>query len=109
MKTKQIRQAYGEALVRIGERDERVIVLDSDVANSTKSCLFGKKYPERFFDVGISEANMAGMAAGLATTGNLRQIWLVWQLVWQLRVKFPLLILLLPLWFFVLVILFVAL
>jgi len=71
MKTKQIRQAYGEALVRIGERDERIVVLDSDVANSTKSCLFGKKYPERFFDVGISEANMAGMAAGLATTGKI--------------------------------------
>jgi len=71
MKTKQIRQAYGEALVRIGERDERIVVLDSDVANSTKSCLFGKKFPERFFDVGISEANMAGMAAGLATAGKI--------------------------------------
>jgi len=71
MKTKQIRQAYGEALVRIGERDERIVVLDSDVANSTKSCLFGEKYPERFFDVGISEANMAGMAAGFATTGKI--------------------------------------
>jgi len=71
MKTKQIRQAYGEALVRIGERDERIVVLDSDVANSTKSYLFGKKFPERFFDVGISEANMAGMAAGLATAGKI--------------------------------------
>jgi len=71
MKTKQIRQAYGEALVRIGERDERIVVLDSDVANSTKSCLFGKKFPERFFDVGISEANMAGMAAGLATADKI--------------------------------------
>jgi len=71
MKTKQISQAYGEALVQIGEKDKRIIVLDSDVANSTKSCLFGKKFPERFFDVGISEANMAGMAAGFATVGKI--------------------------------------
>jgi transketolase len=71
MKTKQIRQAYGEALVRIGEKDKRIIVLDSDVSNSTKSCLFGEKFPERFFNVGISEANMAGMAAGFATTGKI--------------------------------------
>ena len=92
MKTKQISQAYGEALVQIGEKDERIIVLDSDVANSTKSCLFGKKFPERFFDVGISEANM-----------------LVWQLVLQLWARFLLLTLLLFLWFFVLVTLFVVL
>ena len=94
MKTKQIRQAYGEALVRIGERDERVIVLDSDVANSTKSCLFGEKFPERFFDVGISEANMAGMAAGFATVG---------------KIPFINTFFLLFLWFFVLVTLFVVL
>ena len=71
MKTKQIRQAYGEALVRMGEKDERIVVLDSDVSNSTKSCLFGERFPERFFNVGISEANMAGMAAGFATTGKI--------------------------------------
>lgn len=66
---KSIRDAYGEALVELGRENSEVVVLDADVSGSTKSILFGKAFPERFFNVGVAEANMAGMAAGFATTG----------------------------------------
>jgi transketolase len=68
---KEIRQAYGEALVKYGENNQNVVVLDADVSSSTKSCLFGNRFPERFFNVGIAEANMMSMAAGLATVGKI--------------------------------------
>lgn len=67
---KAIRDAFGEALLKIGKEREDIVVFDADVANSSKSILFGKQFPERFFDVGISEANMAGMAAGMALMGK---------------------------------------
>lgn len=63
------RDAYGKALVELGEKDKRVIVLDADLAAATKTGAFKKAFPERFFDTGIAESNMMGIAAGLATTG----------------------------------------
>lgn len=63
------RDAYGEALVELGAENPCVVVLDADLSKSTKTGGFAKKFPERFFNVGIAEANMVGMAAGLATTG----------------------------------------
>ncbi|MFN2614491.1 MAG: transketolase family protein [Actinomycetota bacterium] len=64
------RKAFGDALVRIGE-DPRVIVLTGDLRNSTHTEDFAAKYPERFFDVGIAESNMVGIAAGLALEGKI--------------------------------------
>lgn len=66
---KATRDAYGEVLVEIGANNKNVVVLDADLSKSTKSGEFGKKYPERFFNCGISEANMVGMAAGFAGSG----------------------------------------
>ena len=62
------RNVYGDTLKEIGI-DERVVVLDADVSTCTMSCIFGEAYPERFFNVGIAEANMVGMAAGMAAFG----------------------------------------
>lgn len=64
-----IRDAYGEALLKLGRRNDQVVVLESDVGGSSKSILFGKEYPERYFNVGISEFNMVAMSAGFATEG----------------------------------------
>lgn len=66
---KATRDAYGEALVEIGQEHSNVVVLDADLSKSTKSIDFAKKYPERFYNCGISEANMVGMAAGFANSG----------------------------------------
>ncbi len=64
-----IRDEYGKTLLEIGEREE-IFVLDADLSSSTKSVLFSKKYKERFFNAGISEANMVSIAAGLALSGK---------------------------------------
>ena len=64
-----IRDAYGEALKALGARNEKVVALEADVGGSTKSIVFGKAYPDRYFDVGISEINMVTMAAGMAREG----------------------------------------
>jgi len=69
--SKSIRDAYGEALVTYGKDDARVVVLDADVSGSTKSAIFGNACPARFFNVGIAEANMTGMAAGFASAGRI--------------------------------------
>ncbi len=63
------RDAYGKALVELGEKNDKIIVLDADLAAATKTGMFKKAFPERFFDSGIAESNMMGVAAGLATTG----------------------------------------
>src|ERR687892_2285070 len=65
------RMAYGDALVELGEQHEDVVALDADLAVSTQSIKFGRKFPERFFNVGTAEANMMSMACGLATTGKV--------------------------------------
>ena len=65
------RQAYGDALVALGEAHEDVVALDADLAVSTQSMKFGKKFPERFFNCGAAEANMMSMACGLAVTGKV--------------------------------------
>ena len=64
-----IRDAYGAALKELGEQNKKIVGLEADVASSTKSGIFGKAFPERYFNVGISELNMVSMAAGLARTG----------------------------------------
>lgn len=68
---KSIRDACGEALVAYGKADPRVVVLDADVSSSTKSGVFGAVCPERFFNVGIAEADMVAMAAGFAAAGKI--------------------------------------
>ena len=65
------RQAYGDALVDLGERHEEVVALDADLAVSTQSMKFGKKFPERFFNCGAAEAGMMSMSCGLAATGKI--------------------------------------
>jgi transketolase len=64
-----MRDAYGEELVKLGEKYPELTVLDADVSSSTRTTSFGKKYPERFFNVGVSEANMVDLAGGLALCG----------------------------------------
>jgi len=65
------RDAFGDALARLGETHPEVVVLDADLAESTRSRKFAKKFPERFFDMGIAEANMLGVAAGLSLAGKI--------------------------------------
>ena len=68
---KTIREAYGKALVEYGALNDNLIVLDCDVSSSTKTAGFSLKYPERFFNLGIAESNMVGIAAGLASVGKI--------------------------------------
>lgn len=68
---KATRESYGEALAELGEKYENLYVLDADLAAATKTGIFKKKYPYRFFDCGIAEANMMGVAAGLAACGKI--------------------------------------
>lgn len=68
---KATRESYGETLLELGEQNNNVVVLDADLSVATKTNLFAQKYPERFFDMGIAEANMIGTAAGLATCGKI--------------------------------------
>lgn len=64
------REAYGRVLLEIGE-NEKIVVLDADVSKATRTCYFAKKYPDRFFNVGIAEQNLLGVAAGLAIGGKI--------------------------------------
>ncbi len=68
---KATRESYGEALLELGKENNNVVVLDADLSTATKTNLFAKEFPERFFDMGIAEANMTGVAAGLATCGKV--------------------------------------
>lgn len=63
------RDSYGATLVELGKIDKKIVVLDADLAGSTKSGMFGKEFPDRFFNCGIAEQNMMGVAAGLASMG----------------------------------------
>lgn len=65
------RNSYGSALVEIGREHEELVVLDADLAGSTQTGVFGKEFPERHINCGIAEANMTGVAAGLAATGKV--------------------------------------
>lgn len=69
--SKAMREAYGEALLRYGGAHPDVVVLDADVSEASRSCLFAAAHPERFFNVGIAESNMTAMAAGLAAVGKI--------------------------------------
>lgn len=66
-----IRDAYGKALLELGKKNEKIVALDADVGGSTKSALFGKEFPERYYNVGISELNMVAMSAGMASEGMI--------------------------------------
>ncbi len=68
---KATRQSYGEKLLEIGEKNEDIVVLDADLAGATKTSIFAKNNPERFFDMGISEQDMMSTAAGLSTFGKI--------------------------------------
>lgn len=69
MEKKSVREAYGSTLALLGA-DKNVVVLDADLSTSTHTSMFQKKYPERFFNMGISENNMMGVASGLSWTGK---------------------------------------
>lgn len=71
MPAKATREVFGETLAALGEKYPQVVVLDADLSKSTKSDLFAKKYPARFFEMGIQEANMIGVAAGMALSGKV--------------------------------------
>ena len=65
-----MRTEYGKSLIQIGEQDQNVVVLGADTTDSLKTAGFGKRFPERFFNVGIAEANLVSIAAGLAYSGK---------------------------------------
>ena len=71
MEKKSTRQAYGEALVKLGKENNDVVVLEADLSKSTMTAYFKKEFPERHINVGIAEADMIGAAAGFATTGKI--------------------------------------
>ena len=68
---KATRESYGEALALLGEKNENIVVLDADLSSATKTDIFAKKFPDRFFDMGIAENNMISTAAGLASCGKI--------------------------------------
>ena len=71
---KSTREAFGMALANLGETDPEIVVLDGDVHNSTRTDFFAKKFPNRFFNVGIAESDLVGVAAGMASAG--KRAWL---------------------------------
>ena len=68
---KATRQSFGEALLEIGRKNEDIVVLDADLSGATKTNIFAKQIPERFFDMGIAEQDMLATAAGFATCGKI--------------------------------------
>ncbi len=71
MAAKASRAAFGEALIELGAKDERIVTLDADLSKSTMTASFAKKFPQRAFNVGIAESGMIGVAAGLALAGRV--------------------------------------
>ena len=69
MSEKATRDVFGQTIKKLGEEFPNIVVLDADLSVSTKSVVFAKAFPDRFFQMGIAEANMVGTAAGLANTG----------------------------------------
>ncbi len=68
---KATRQSYGEALLELGKENEDIVVFDADLSSATKTNLFAKEFPNRFFDMGIAEQNMISTAAGMSTCGKI--------------------------------------
>lgn len=68
---KATRQSYGEALLELGKENENIVVLDADLSTATKTILFAKEFPNRFFDMGIAEQDMLATAAGFSTSGKI--------------------------------------
>lgn len=68
---KATRESYGEALLELGKENKNVVVLDADLSSATKTNLFAKEFPNRFFDIGIAEQNMMSTAAGIATCNKI--------------------------------------
>ena len=68
---KATRESYGEALLELGKQNEKIVVLDADLSSATKTNLFAKEFPNRFFDMGIAEQNMMSTAAGFAACGKI--------------------------------------
>src|SRR5438128_4479689 len=71
---KSTREAFGLALAKLGEQESDIVVLDGDVHNSTRTDFFAKKFPQRFFNVGIAESDLVGIASGMAASG--KRAWL---------------------------------
>jgi len=71
MEKMSLRKAYGETLVELGKTNPNIVVLEADLGKSTMSCLFKEAFPERYFEMGIAEQNMASVSAGLALTGKI--------------------------------------
>jgi transketolase len=71
MKTQNPREVYGRTLVELGRENPNIVVLEADLGKSTMSCYFEQTFPERFFEMGIAEANMTSFAAGLSLTGKI--------------------------------------
>lgn len=71
MTSPNLRSAYGASLVRLGKRDERVVALEADLGKSTQSAMFQSEFPDRYFQMGIAEQNMASTAAGFALSGMI--------------------------------------
>ena len=71
MASKASRAAFGEALLDLGAREPRIVTVDADLSKSTMTAAFAKKYPDRAYNMGIAEANMVGVGAGLALTGKI--------------------------------------
>ncbi len=65
------RDAYGKTLIELGHKNKDIVALDADLAQSTRTAGFGKVFPDRFFDLGVAEQNMMGVAAGLASCGKI--------------------------------------
>jgi transketolase len=66
-----VREAYGKALLELGMENHEVVVLDSDLSRSTMTAFFAREFPERFFECGVAEQNMIGIAAGMAASGKI--------------------------------------
>jgi transketolase len=71
METKEMRMAYTETLTALGEKNKNIVVLEADLMNCTGTAVFKKAYPDRFFNVGVAEANMVGVASGLSAVGKI--------------------------------------